>query len=138
MLCFKKMISCMVSHIKWNILARESNESHYRQISVYYELTVNGNLVPWDRGGEREDDSYLIDRLITENHWRFTITSLLEKLFWVPFSPPHSIKVSSFLFCFMWFFLIFVCLYIKNSQVANNSPHSCFKPPHRVPSLLYH
>lgn len=138
MLCFKKMISCMVFHIKWNILARESNESHYRQISVYYELTVNGNLVPWDRGGERGRGFIPYWQINHRKSLKVHNNFSARKTFLSALLSTSQYKVSSFLFCFMWFFLIFVCLYIKNSQVVNNSLHSCFKPPHRIPSLLYH
>lgn len=135
MLYFLK-ISCMVSHIKCNIL-QEIPMSRIIYRSQF--LTVNEDLVAWDRGRQRgrwfRPYRQINHRKSLKVRKNF---SAKWNLFWVPFSPTHSIKVSSFLFCLVWFILIFICLYIKNSQVANDSLHICFKSSHRVLRLLYH
>lgn len=135
MLGFKKVMSYMVSHVKWNIIAKECNESHYRQSSIYYELTIIGDLVPWDGCEEGK----MIHTLSTDRSQKIIEVSK-NLLCWIkPFlkalSPTHSMNVSSFLFCFMQFVYKHIKIKIKYFQVANNGLYSCFKSPRSSEAL---
>lgn len=134
----KKLISYTVSHIKWNIPARGSDETHIVDGSQFiwiFELAIKGDLRQgWGR--ERKIHTLLT---VTENNWRFTETSLPDKT--LPSSLLSNLqqkKVSSS-FLFLCEYLDFTCLYVKNSETGCKSGSlSCFKSPRRVPRLLHH